>query len=1134
MRLVIPTSKSLITLLNVQHYDIMCAIIILRGFSVDKYSELRGVVDSQDINALRNFIADNQALNYDNISPNGASILWWALMPTEEKDISLDLVEMLLNYIKADGNALCNPTQPFAGYNRPIDYIENGVQVALEPLEEALRRAENNYVAPVHAANPLQDLAAIANDDQSAHNPLITLVVHANVARLHQHYSHDKGIALDGELVAASKKEISDFAKVCADFSKEKAVQIQSGLNFCFTNSSKFTVHPNENTSQAEIALSLGELATLVWLAAKEDDASLLPKNNEVAETNETESALQSRKKAILECFCEIATAYGAYGMSCESGAFTRLGMILAAQHNLVLSFDKTKPITGPQARQVIFQALGARLDNLLQENEAQYLSVIRYLALEKSDSNDAKEYQLFINTIKPLVSAELSKMNIDGKEIENNLSVIDNGEDSDYPLSGSKKSIYLKELMVFFEKNNIPSEYFYEKMPVDALIDGAIKQVSQNLMAYQPFIDWLQQYNIILEDKSDASFISGFISTWLEQNRLQDEVLSLTTFTNPNSEFYFDKATPEKQKITACAQPIVLLALFNFKKSTLIDNNPEQEMWLNSLANQDIITLMSAVYGKNKAQCAKNDFNLAQAMVLEALEQGITANLSLGNVRFKNQDLRAFDFSNTDLNKVTFEQCMLPIAGSNITCSKVTLIDCCLPNGINNTLKKNILFSLFKIYCAFSQSALALQFYLQDLDEVFLSQKTKDGDSALMIAACKESIECLKTLLASEHCSKEVFNAKDEYDNNALMLAARLGKTECLKVLLASEHCSKEAFNAIDKYGNNALMISAGLGKTECLKVLLASEHCSKEAFNAIDKYGNNALMISARLGETECLKALLASEHCSKEAFNAIDKDGSNALMLAAGLGKTECLKSLLASEHCSKEAFNATNKDGNNALMISARLGETECLKTLLASEHCSKEAFNAIDKYGNSALLLAAKLGKTEFLKALLASEHCSKEAFNATNKDGNNALLLAAGSGNECHNMLLASEHYSEDAFNAKEEDGQDYSMLAAKKKEAECLAPSVSERHSKAAMKNNHSPISMMVLGGFISALGVAAVALAFIALNASTFGIAGVAMTATGAAAALAGVGVFAVGAYKSKGKPDEPEPLSGCPAFD
>lgn len=57
--------------------------------------------------------------------------------------------------------------------------------------------------------------------------------------------------------------------------------------------------------------------------------------------------------------------------------------------------------------------------------------------------------------------------------------------------------------------------------------------------------------------------------------------------------------------------------------------------------------------------------------------------------------------------------------------------------------------------------------------------------------------------------------------------------------------------------------------------------------------------------------------------------------------------------------------------------------------------------------------------------------------------------------------------------------------------------------------------INMMVLGGFIAVVGIAAVAVAFTVLNAATLGT--VIVAGIGIAAVLSGIGLFAVGAYKN-----------------
>jgi hypothetical protein len=62
--------------------------------------------------------------------------------------------------------------------------------------------------------------------------------------------------------------------------------------------------------------------------------------------------------------------------------------------------------------------------------------------------------------------------------------------------------------------------------------------------------------------------------------------------------------------------------------------------------------------------------------------------------------------------------------------------------------------------------------------------------------------------------------------------------------------------------------------------------------------------------------------------------------------------------------------------------------------------------------------------------------------------------------------------------------------------------------------------IGMQVLGGFIALVGCAAVATAFVLLNAATFGISGLVVAGLGMASVLGGIGLFAAGTYKNRQK--------------
>ena len=87
-------------------------------------------------------------------------------------------------------------------------------------------------------------------------------------------------------------------------------------------------------------------------------------------------------------------------------------------------------------------------------------------------------------------------------------------------------------------------------------------------------------------------------------------------------------------------------------------------------------------------------------------------------------------------------------------------------------------------------------------------------------------------------------------------------------------------------------------------------------------------------------------------------------------------------------------------------------------------------------------------------------------------------------------------------------------------------------RTERATNASSTMNISMQVLGGFMAVLGCAAVAVAFVVLNAATFGTAGLVVAGIGLSSALLGVGLFATGTFKNRKKPEEDESLEHAAA--
>ncbi len=102
-------------------------------------------------------------------------------------------------------------------------------------------------------------------------------------------------------------------------------------------------------------------------------------------------------------------------------------------------------------------------------------------------------------------------------------------------------------------------------------------------------------------------------------------------------------------------------------------------------------------------------------------------------------------------------------------------------------------------------------------------------------------------------------------------------------------------------------------------------------------------------------------------------------------------------------------------------------------------------------------------------------------------------------------FLLENEAKFEEIFEVIESSQLDDESLSANQK--------VEEQNDASEQNSCITALSMQILGGTIAVLGIAAVALAFTVLNASTLGIGGVVALAIGAALILAGVGFFAKG---------------------
>lgn len=180
------------------------------------------------------------------------------------------------------------------------------------------------------------------------------------------------------------------------------------------------------------------------------------------------------------------------------------------------------------------------------------------------------------------------------------------------------------------------------------------------------------------------------------------------------------------------------------------------------------------------------------------------------------------------------------------------------------------------------------------------------------MLATGLGHTDCARALLET----KVDVNARTKDEETALMLAVDGGHMDCVKALLEAG----ADVNAKNKNGWTALMAAVAKNNVDCVKVLLKAG----ADVNTKDKDGTTILMRAVLKGHTDCVKTLLEAG----ADVNAKIKIGGTALMMAAAFGHADCVKVLLKAG----ADVNAKTKDGETALMLATNERHTDCVKAL----------------------------------------------------------------------------------------------------------------------------------------------------------------------------------------------------------
>jgi len=200
------------------------------------------------------------------------------------------------------------------------------------------------------------------------------------------------------------------------------------------------------------------------------------------------------------------------------------------------------------------------------------------------------------------------------------------------------------------------------------------------------------------------------------------------------------------------------------------------------------------------------------------------------------------------------------------------------------------------------------------------IENKDQQGNTALVYAAYRKHIDCVKTLLAHGANPNVIIRfSKNEFGRQGipiLFVAAYSKDREIYDALLEAG----VDINARDESGLSFLMFVAFAGNTPLLEELI-QKGIDIEYKNSD---GNTALLIAAFHGQTDCVKALLNHGANVHDA----DIDNSTAIMLAAQFGYTEIVAILL--QHGADPR--GKNKLNISAIDIARRNGKLDALELM----------------------------------------------------------------------------------------------------------------------------------------------------------------------------------------------------------
>jgi len=268
---------------------------------------------------------------------------------------------------------------------------------------------------------------------------------------------------------------------------------------------------------------------------------------------------------------------------------------------------------------------------------------------------------------------------------------------------------------------------------------------------------------------------------------------------------------------------------------------------------------------------------------------------------------------------------------------------------------------TVFTLACERS-SVECVKMILQDKrwDPNMLERKTVKGDSGLIIAAYRGSLDIVKLIL--DQPSIDV-NIQDSNGESPLNFAMKCNFPEVVEILLAREETKLDILDENDEY---SLKQACKNNYVECVKLFLADKRCNAEIVNNVGRNSlSTALTIAAESGNAEIAKMLLD--------YPGVDVNLKQPILLAMEHGHFEIVKMLLEKANIEPDV---KNDYGETGLTLACQKNHVKCVENILDHDKCRSSAYiNYVytDFHSNwsiCALSVAARKDHSEIVKILL--------------------------------------------------------------------------------------------------------------------------------------------------------------------